>query len=151
MGTPRKTETRLDTIPPQLCTRAEACAILGLKRNNLNLSQPRFANLRHIRAIVNGYAIILFNRAQVEAIRYPTETPADYMHMQEIMQLFNNQNYYSVSDILKRSNTPRKLIPAHHSHYVYLRTAVLQTHKLYTADLAVPYAQRSYAKNKNAN
>lgn len=117
---------RIDSIPPELCTREEAAAILGLKHKNSACSaSKRYKHLLFTEVVHNGRRKLLYNRKQVEALVYPIE-PSDYITVAEASVMLN----YSVNrpracaPFLKKHGIPRKWVWNHHAYYVYSRKAV---------------------------
>lgn len=116
----------IDTIPPELCTREEAAAILGLKHTNSACSaSKRYKQLLFTEVVHNGKRKMLFNRKQVESLVYPIK-PDDYITVGEASTMLN----YSVNrpcscaSLLKKHGIPRKWVWNHHAYFVYSRKAV---------------------------
>lgn len=67
-----KTKDRLAVIPQELCTRAEACDILGLKHYRSALHPYHQRGLRFAYVIHNGRRKTVYIRQEVLRYRYPT-------------------------------------------------------------------------------
>ena len=117
---------RIDSIPPELCTRKEAAQILGLKHANSVCSRnKRYAHVKFAEVVYNGKRLHLYNRKQIESLTYPIE-PDDYITAHEASILLNYcvNTPKSCSELLVKHSVPRKLVACHHSYYVYSRKAV---------------------------
>lgn len=123
---------RVDSIPPELCTIEEARVILGLKdRSAINMRSKRFQKLRYTRVCYNKTTITLFNRAEVEALRYKP-IPQGYITLKKAKLLLGYSATTSDStalSCLKKHNIPRVLVKAHHSHLAWQESAVKQLAK----------------------
>ena len=115
----------LDAIPPELCTRKEAAAILGLHSNSACSKNKRYKHLRFTEVVYKGKRLLLYNKKEIEALVYPIE-PEDCFSAKEASQLLNYcvNNPASVASFLVRHGVPRKWVASHHAYFAYSRKAV---------------------------
>lgn len=116
----------IDTIPPELCTREEAAAILGLKHSSsAGSANKRYKHLLYTEVVHNGKRKMLFNRNQVESLVYPLP-PDDYITAEEANAMLNYSAKWpsSCASLLRKHGIPRKWVWNHHAYYVYSRKAV---------------------------
>ena len=127
-----KTQTRIDVIPPELCTQKEASQILGLKSSCNLCKEHRFQALQFAYVIYNGNRIKLYNRKAVEALKYEPRPDGyiDANEAQRILGITVTVNHSAVLQIMKRYSVPRVWVKAHHSHWVWERKAVEKLKKL---------------------
>lgn len=127
-----KTAIRLTSVPPQLCTRKELCEILGMRPTSGRAyhANKRLRTLRYTPVILNGKHTFLYNRAEVEALKYP-DPPANHVNTYEAAQLLGLSHWKfpacasNVKVILRKHGlTPILVYSAHPSHY-WDKTAVL--------------------------
>ena len=102
-----KTPTRITAVPPELCTRKELCAILGIKDTSgrAYCKNSRLRTLHYTPVILNGSRTYLYNRKEVEALKYP-DPPADHVTTLEACHLLG---YTHIKDSYGTSNIRRKL------------------------------------------
>lgn len=81
-----KTADRFDTIPPELCTRAEAAAILGYK-HPISSYTAKVKGFHYTYAIVNDRAMVLFNREEVELFAKPKPPTDGYISYRELHRI----------------------------------------------------------------
>ena len=88
MPYPVKTKDRITTIPPQLCTLAEAAQLLDYTPGN---SSEKFLlkNARYAYAIYNGRRIKLYNRQEVLSLRRVLSPPKGYISTTALCNLLN--------------------------------------------------------------
>lgn len=121
-----KTQTRIEEIPAELCTQKEALQILGLK-SSCNLgTEHRFQSLQFAYVVYKGYRIKLYNRKAIEALKYqpPPDGYVDANEVQRILGITVTGDRSAVLKLMKRYSVPRVWVKAHHSHWVWERTAV---------------------------
>lgn len=126
MPKPNSVLPHIDTIPSELCTREEAAKILGLRTAAaLNLSNQRFSKLLYTEVVYKKFRVYLFNRKQVESLKY-SEPPEGYITWREVDKLlgYNSNNNCTVLSIMKTYNVPRVWVKCHHSQFYYERKAV---------------------------
>ena len=118
---------RIDAIPPELCTRREAAEILGLKcYENVHHNHKRFKNLRFTTVSLNGQKTTLFNRKEVEALRYKP-APEGYLTTRQagdIIGFPSGANFTTIYSFLKRRKVTQAVVQAHHNYYVWKRKEV---------------------------
>ena len=102
-----KTSTRITAVPPELCTRKELCAILGIKDTSGRAyrKNSRLRKLHYTPVILNGSSTYLYNRKEVESLKYPTP-PASHVTTLEACHLLG---YPHIKDSYGTSNIRRKL------------------------------------------
>lgn len=102
-----KTSTRLTEVPPELCTRKELCAILGIKDTSGRAyrKNSRLKQLHYTAVILNGRRTYLYNRKEVESLKYPAP-PANHVTTLEACHILG---YTHIKDSYGTSNVRRKL------------------------------------------
>lgn len=115
-----KTSARITAVPPELCTRKELCAILGIKDTSGRAyrKNSRLKTLHYTAVILNGRRLYLYNRAEVEALKYP-EPPANHVTTLEACHILG---YTHIKDSYGTSTIRSKLY-AHGLTPVYVRAA----------------------------
>lgn len=123
MNYTRKTETTLDEIPPELITRKQAAELLGI--GVAGGCNKRLRHLPCVEVVYNHRRIYVYNRKAVEALKYKP-APAGYITTREACELlgYSLRCGTHVSDLLRKHNVPNKMITAHHSHFVWKKSAV---------------------------
>lgn len=76
--TPRRKHPCIDSIPPELCTVAEIKKMLNLN-SYFRKDSPRYAHLRYTTVCYKGRSLVLFNRKEIEALRFPSAPPRGYI------------------------------------------------------------------------
>lgn len=114
-----KTKDRIDTIPPQLCTRKEAAALLGVTPNKQAMSTYHKRGLRYATVILKKYGkIALYNREEVHTYA-PIPPPADRIILKDLITIVaakTNRTYTAsrANEVLRRFNcNPSPLSPKH--------------------------------------
>lgn len=123
MSTEKKTQ-RIDSIPPELCTMPELEAILGIKRFPVLRHKKRFSKLRFAEVFYQGKRIHLFNRAEVEALRYKG-MPKGYILSKEAAALLGVTTLHdSVVKHLTEHGIKPKWVKAHHSYRAWKKSDI---------------------------
>ena len=119
----RKIETILDEIPPELITRKEAAELLGI--GVAGGCNKRLRHLPCVEVVYKNRRIYVYNRTAVEALKYKP-APAGYITTREACKLlgYSSNCGTHVNDLMRKHNVPRKWITAHHSHFVWKKSAV---------------------------
>lgn len=123
--TPRRKHPLVDAIPPELCTVEDVKKILGLT-SCFRLDAGRYKDLRRATVAYKGRALVVFNRAEVEAMRLPDGPPEGYVDAYEASRLFGLEgsfkdsqkairwcNHYGVPHKVHRSKRN------HRAHYIF--------------------------------
>lgn len=119
-----KTAIRLTTLPPELCTRKDIRAILGIAPTVRALQGSRFRNLRYAEVILNNRRTFVYNRAEIEALKYPAP-PRNYINAVQAAQLLGYTHITKLSHansirlLLTKHNIPSKIVRCHHSYQVW--------------------------------
>ena len=133
---------RIETIPPELCTREEAAVILGLSRSSsLTARKPRFKKLRFARVVHNGTTKVLYNRAELERYKYP-EKPEGYVDSTEAAAMLGFQCATTAVEYLRKMGIPRTLMKASYPYYIFEKAHVKALQALH------PTAQKGGRKRK---
>lgn len=121
--------TRINSIPPELCTAKEACEILGIK--SISPHKPRFKHLHFSQVCYMGTSVTLYNRKEIEALCYKP-APKGYVSTKEAKLILGYPETTSDTTALlcmKYHNVPRVFVQAHHPHYAWQLHAVQQLAK----------------------
>lgn len=124
-----KTELHLESIPPELCTAEEAKKILGMK-SYLSFNKERYKNLRYTYAVWNNYRVILYNRAEVEALKLPDGPPDGWITVKQAAPLlgqFGKCAQENTLAMLKRAGLQGRMFTSrqnHRAHFIYKRADV---------------------------
>ena len=128
-----QTKIRLEEIPAELCTRKEAAVILGLKGSAIGRNQ-RFKSLPFAYAVYKGKRIVLYNRKAVEALKYEP-CPDGYINVKKAAAILGfklesgGSSTHTLKTLRKHGVQP-KVVEAHHTFYVWERSAVEAVKKL---------------------
>lgn len=109
-------------IPSELVTRKEAMEILGIKSDAV-FNRKRFNSLRYTAVIYKGSQIILYNRKEVEALKYKP-CPDGYINIEEAMKILGLASKSHICDLLRDHGLIPVRVKAHHSYYAWNREAV---------------------------
>ena len=116
--------TIIDTIPPELCPREEAAAILGLKNpTSIDKRYVRFRNLRYAKVFYQGHPLLLFNRAEIESYKY-TAPPPGYIRLSEAARILGFEQKYSAMVYINRHKIKIKKMRATRPYYAFKRTDI---------------------------
>lgn len=119
-----KTQTRIDSIPPELCTRAELEEILGIKCFPQLRKKKRFSKLRFAEVVYQGKLVLLYNREEVKALRYKG-MPKGYILSKEAATLLGlNTLHESVVQHLTEHGIKPLWVKAHHSYRAWKKSDI---------------------------